>query len=207
MLSLAPTARGVSIESQLAQTEYSAANGWYQDGAENNGYFPLVDFQNGNTLVSLKTVDTTVTTWLPRMKSVIDELGSSGASIMSLNLYAIDRFGQTVMEYIETVPGELPIDAVGLWQIVPAGRQGFGLSGDDLTDFVRRCIHALLACGAKPVIGGKGTKYDWLFQPQYGESSEDIVNAIINEWLAAGSGDCDPGGLWFALSSPCVGKS
>lgn len=76
-----PTARGVTIESQLAQTEYSAANGWYQVGAENNGYFPLVDFQNGNTLVSLKTVDTTGTTWLPRMESVIDQLGSSGATV------------------------------------------------------------------------------------------------------------------------------
>jgi filamentous hemagglutinin len=79
--SQAPTARGVTIESQLAQTEYSAANGWYQVGAENNGYFPLVDFQNGNTLVSLKTVDTTGTTWLPRMESVIDQLGSSGATV------------------------------------------------------------------------------------------------------------------------------
>ena len=37
---LVPTARGVTTESQLAQTEYSAANGWYQVGAENNGYFP-----------------------------------------------------------------------------------------------------------------------------------------------------------------------
>jgi len=78
---LNPIARGVTIESQLAQTEYSAANGWYQVGAENNGYFPLVDFQNGNTLVSLKTVDTTGSTWLPRMENVIDQLGSSNATV------------------------------------------------------------------------------------------------------------------------------
>ncbi|MGF6604825.1 hypothetical protein P3T23_009581 [Paraburkholderia sp. GAS448] len=78
---LNPIARGVTIESQLAQTEYSAANGWYQVGAENNGYFPLVDFQNGNTLVSLKTVDTTGSTWLPRMEGVIDQLGSSNATV------------------------------------------------------------------------------------------------------------------------------
>jgi filamentous hemagglutinin len=30
-------------------------------------------------LVSLKTVDTTGSTWLPRMKDVIDQLGTSGA--------------------------------------------------------------------------------------------------------------------------------
>jgi hypothetical protein len=78
---LNPIARGVNIESQLAHTEYSAANGWYQVGAENNGYFPLVDFQNGNTLVSLKTVDTTGSTWLPRMEGVIDQLGSSNATV------------------------------------------------------------------------------------------------------------------------------
>ena len=76
-----PTVRGVTIESQLARTEYSAANGWYQVGAEKNGYFPLVDFQNGNTLVSLKTVDTTGSTWLPRMEGVIDQLGSSDATV------------------------------------------------------------------------------------------------------------------------------
>ncbi|WP_275921652.1 two-partner secretion domain-containing protein [Burkholderia sola] len=78
---LNPIDRGVTIESQLARTEYSAANGWYQVGAENNGYFPLVDFQNRNTLVSLKTVDTTGSTWLPRMEAVIDQLGSSNATV------------------------------------------------------------------------------------------------------------------------------
>jgi filamentous hemagglutinin len=78
---LSPIARGVTIESQLAKTEYSAANGWYQVGAENNGYFPLVDFQHGHTLVSLKSVDTTGSTWLPRMEGVIDQLGSSNATV------------------------------------------------------------------------------------------------------------------------------
>ncbi|MDR0780157.1 MAG: hypothetical protein LBF16_05610 [Pseudomonadales bacterium] len=125
---------------------------------------------------------------------------------MSLNLQTKDCFGQTAMEYIETVSGELPVDAVGLWQIVPAGRQGFCFSSSDLSEFVRMCVLALLEHGAKPVVGGGGTKYDWLLQPQYGESNENIANAVINEWLAAGAGDCDPGGLWFALPSPYVGN-
>jgi filamentous haemagglutinin family N-terminal domain len=78
---LSPIARGNAIESSLANTEYSAANGWYQVGAENNGYFPLVDFQQGNTLVSLKTVDTGGSTWMGRMESTIDDLANNGATV------------------------------------------------------------------------------------------------------------------------------
>jgi hypothetical protein len=115
---------------------------------------------------------------------------------MTLNLQARDRvFGQTLMEYIQTIPGELSIDAVGLWQIVPAGRQRFGLNGDDLTEFMYRCVFALLAHGAKPVVGGGGTKYDWILQSQYGETKEEIIEAVVKEWLASGAADCDPGGL------------
>ena len=125
---------------------------------------------------------------------------------MILDLQARDQVcGQTVMEYIQTVAGELPIDAVGLWQIVPAGRQRFKLTGDDLTEFVSRCVSALLVSGARPVVGGNGTEYDWILQPQYGETREEIVDAVLKEWLASGGGDCDPGGLWFTLSSPYVG--
>lgn len=126
---------------------------------------------------------------------------------MSLNLYARDRiWGGTVLEYIQAVPAELPIDAVGLWQIVPTGRRRFGLNGDDLTEFVRRCVAELLTQGAKPVFGGGGTEYDWIYQPQYGETNSEILDAVMKEWLAAGSPDCDPGGLWFALPSPYVGN-
>ncbi|MGA4004712.1 DUF6862 domain-containing protein, partial [Ralstonia nicotianae] len=79
--SLPPTDRGVAIESRLATTEYSAANGWYNVGAANNGYFPLVDFQNGNTLVSLKSVDTMGATWQSRMENVINQLGAGRATV------------------------------------------------------------------------------------------------------------------------------
>jgi filamentous hemagglutinin len=78
---LKPTQRGVAIESYLARTEYSAKSGWYNVGAERNGYFPLVDFQNGNTLVSLKSVDTAGGTWLNRMQDHIIDLGSNGAKV------------------------------------------------------------------------------------------------------------------------------
>src|SRR5450830_2141184 len=120
---------------------------------------------------------------------------------MSLNLQHKDHvFGQTVMDYIKTVSGELPIDAVGLWQIVPVGRQQFRLNDEDLTEFVSRCVCALLEHGAKPVVGGAGSKYDWILHPQYGETTMEIVDAVLKEWLASGAKDCDPGGLWFTLS-------
>jgi hypothetical protein len=121
---------------------------------------------------------------------------------MSLNLQAIGRhYGLTVSEWIESFPHELPIDAVGIWQIVPDGKYEFELRGDDLTEFVRLSVSELLAHGAKPVLGGAGTEYYWIVQPQYGETNAEILDAVINEWLAGGGGECDPGGLWFALPS------
>ncbi|MBJ7313396.1 hypothetical protein H7U20_24810, partial [Rugamonas sp. CCM 8940] len=72
------TARGVAIESNLAQTEYKE---WFNVGQLNNGKFPLVDFQYGNTLVSLKTIDTAGGAWFGRMQDHIYELGKNGATV------------------------------------------------------------------------------------------------------------------------------
>ena len=113
-------------------------------------------------------------------------------------------YGTPLSEWIALIPGELPRDAVGLFQIVPAGRDGFGLKGAALTDFVRRGIHALLDAGAVPVRGGKGTGYEWLAQKQYGTAKEEITEAIIREWLALPD---DPlvlcgDGVWFARPEP-----
>lgn len=125
---------------------------------------------------------------------------------MTLNLQIRDRiFGQTIAEYIQTIPGELPIDAVGLWQIIPAGRERFSLETEDLTEFVYRCVLALLQRGAKPVVGGHGTKYDWILQTQYGKENEEIAHAVVAEWVTSGRNDCDPGGIWFALPTSHVG--
>ncbi|MBB2173220.1 DUF4214 domain-containing protein [Gluconacetobacter asukensis] len=71
---LDPIYRGVAIEQKLSKTEYSSAEGWYHIGSSNGGYFPLIDFQKGNTLVSLKSVNTTGSTWLSRMENIIKEL-------------------------------------------------------------------------------------------------------------------------------------
>ena len=109
-------------------------------------------------------------------------------------------FDRPMSEWIKMVANELPIDAVGMWQIVPGGRHGFGLEGEALTEYVRRCIAELLSRGAVPVVGGglEG-EHDWIEQKQYGSRPDEIIENVVREWLANGARDEDPGGLWFAL--------
>jgi hypothetical protein len=109
-----------------------------------------------------------------------------------------DKFyGDTIEERIEKVPAELLVDAVGLWQIVSFGREGFGLSGDKLVDYVRRHLFALFAKGAKPVQGAMDNIHIWTLV-NYGETAEQMADAIINEWRNSGR-DPDVGSVWFAL--------
>lgn len=93
------------------------------------------------------------------------------------------RTGETLSEVISQYPGELDRDAVGIWQIVPGGKVDFGFSGDALTDYVRRAIHALLDAGAVPVRYIEGSGFRWTHQKQYGTTREEITEAIIREWL------------------------
>jgi hypothetical protein len=76
--SLEPLKRGTVIEDALAMSEYSD---WYRAGSLSNGNFPLIDFQKGNNLLSLKTVDTGGSGWLKQMQSHIDDLGTRGATV------------------------------------------------------------------------------------------------------------------------------
>lgn len=118
-----------------------------------------------------------------------------------------DKFyGETMSEVISLVPGELPIDAVGLWQIVPKGRDGFGLTGEALVGFIRKCIYALLDAGAVPVSGGKGTGYDWIAQKQYGTTREEIAENVIREWSQAPNDQEVLFKVWFALPDPAFPK-
>jgi filamentous hemagglutinin len=50
-------------------------------GSLDNGKFPLVDFQKGNNLVSLKTIDTSGTSWLNTMQTHIQDLGTLGHTV------------------------------------------------------------------------------------------------------------------------------
>jgi hypothetical protein len=106
-------------------------------------------------------------------------------------------YGQTVGEYMEALPRELPDDAVGLWQIEAAGSDWFGLSGDRLVDFVRQGIAALLAKGAKPVVQATDGVHDWI-PVDYGETPRSIADAIIAEWQKSGRAPT-VGDVWFAI--------
>jgi hypothetical protein len=107
------------------------------------------------------------------------------------------HYGKTIDEWIELVPGELEFDAVSLRNIVVAGRDGFGLSDKELIEYVRRNILLLLAKGAKPVVGAVDDEHYWSLV-DYGNSAEEIAEAIIGEWQRAGR-DAGLEGVWFAL--------
>ena len=64
-------------KNELAATEYV---GWGHVGKENNGYFKLIDFAKGDSVVSLKTVDARGSGWLYKMQAQIREL-SGGVDV------------------------------------------------------------------------------------------------------------------------------
>jgi hypothetical protein len=107
--------------------------------------------------------------------------------------------GIPLSEWINQLPAELPVDAVGLWQFVPEAREEFGFADEELIACVERAIHALLAHGARPVIGGAGTQHFWIEQTHYGTQPDEIVGNIIAEWRGWGLGNPTVSGLWFAL--------
>jgi len=73
-----PIRRGIRIEDQMAQADYKD---WFRVGTLDGGKFPLVDFQKGQTLVSVKTANTSGTGWLRAMHEHIRDLGTRGATI------------------------------------------------------------------------------------------------------------------------------
>jgi len=107
-------------------------------------------------------------------------------------------FGIPANEWIERIPNELEVDAVGLWQIIPVGRDSFNLSGADLEDFTKRSIIALINRGAVPVRPARAMDGFWEKQLQYGNSPAEIANAIIDEWKVSGV-DPDRDGTWFSI--------
>jgi len=106
-------------------------------------------------------------------------------------------FGTPMSEWIASV-GELEVDAVGLWQIIPVGREWFGLEGEALDDFIRRSLLAHFAYGAFPVRHEAAARTAWTIQTCYGTLPEEMAQAIITEWNDQGRVDPDLGGLWLA---------
>jgi hypothetical protein len=95
------------------------------------------------------------------------------------------------------VPNELEIDAVGLWQIVPALRTAFGLTDTALEHAVRETLNGLLAREARPVVGSSAQDGCWVPVDRYGNDPTAIADAVIAEWQAMAR-DPDVGDVWFA---------
>lgn len=106
-------------------------------------------------------------------------------------------FGTSLTEWINKVPNELEVDAVGLWQIVGSGQDGFELQGQELADFVRRCVVALLEKGAVPVRASENPDEFWIRQMQYNGDTQEIARRIVDEWIVSGI-DPDHDGIWFS---------
>jgi tetratricopeptide (TPR) repeat protein len=85
--SLPATMRGIAIENGLAATEYKE---WRHVGALQGGTFPYFDFYRGNTLLSLKSVNTTGSTWRGRMQSHIRDLARTGFTVGTSGAPAIN---------------------------------------------------------------------------------------------------------------------
>ncbi|CCB65614.1 MULTISPECIES: hypothetical protein [unclassified Hyphomicrobium] len=114
------------------------------------------------------------------------------------------RTGETLSEVIAQHPNELPYDAVALMHIVPTGRVNFGLTGDALTDYVRRSVRALLEAGAVPVTHIPGNGYEFTYETKYGSTIDEITEGVVKEWLTLPD---DPlvlagEGAWFARPDP-----
>ncbi len=70
-------------------------------------------------------------------------------------------FGTPLSEWMSSIPNELPDDAVGLWQIIPALRRAFGLDDPAIEHFARLIIADLVdgvigewrAMGRDPDVG------------------------------------------------------
>jgi hypothetical protein len=109
------------------------------------------------------------------------------------------QLGTPLSEWIQHRADELAHDEVGFWQIVPEGRNGFGLAGADLDEFVRRTLLSLFAKGAVPVRHVRESGRVWTWQKSYGASAEEMAEAIVREWVREGRPDPDLGDLWFGL--------
>ncbi len=107
-------------------------------------------------------------------------------------------FGTPLSNWIAAIPNGLEIDAVGLWQVIPALRLSFGLDGKPLERAVRQALAGLLARGARPVVGSSARHGSWKRTNRYGDDPDAIIDAVMAEWHAMGR-DPDVGDLWFAL--------
>ena len=102
-----------------------------------------------------------------------------------------------IEETVAAFPNELPIDAVGLWQIVNSLKRGFDLANPELANYVQKSVGGLLKAGAVPVIGSVEDKC-WHRVSEFTGSDDEIIEQIMTYLQRLGR-DPDVGDIWFAL--------
>ncbi len=110
------------------------------------------------------------------------------------------KFGVSDVEWFNRSVEEAHRDPVGMWQMIKAGRDGFGLSGVLLEEFVKDFIVEMIKGGAVPVIGDKTSRFGWSPILKYGDDPEAIADALIKDWNSL-KVDPDVDGVWFAAQS------
>ena len=109
--------------------------------------------------------------------------------------------GQPILEFIESIGFDAENDLAQLLPVVSAGRHGYELRGDELDEFIRRCLHSILDHGALPTVNTGGLGYAvHEATTQYGVTADAIVENVMAAWNAAGRPDPD-WGEW-AFSTP-----
>ncbi|WP_156386335.1 hypothetical protein [Aureimonas sp. Leaf454] len=84
--------------------------------------------------------------------------------------------------------------------IIESGMRAFQFRGDDLVEFVRRSIYAMIDAGAKPFAGDiGGVAPDFYPTDRWGTTREEIADALITEWQKRGGGELEIWSYPFAF--------
>lgn len=110
------------------------------------------------------------------------------------------KTGISDLEWFRLSVDEAKSDPVGLWEMIKVGRQGFGLSGDELEMFIRGFILEMLRSGAQCVVGDKGARFGWSPVSQYPEEPHAFAESLIADWRTS-TIDPNADGVWFAFPS------
>ena len=109
---------------------------------------------------------------------------------MALNLKKKSRSGVTTIErYLEKAHEELDFDLVGLWNLIPEGRETYGLKDAELREFLVYAIIQLLEYGGKVIEQQGSTNVYWEETTRFGTAPEKIALNIVKEWNAQGEPD------------------
>ena len=106
-------------------------------------------------------------------------------------------YGTPIDETVEAFQNELPMDAVGLWQIVNSLKRGFDLENPQLAKYVQKSVETLLKAGAVPVIGSSEDKC-WHRASGFGGQDKEVTEQVLTYLQRLGR-DPDVGDIWFAL--------